>query len=154
MLIKDLAMNNTLRIVNDLPNRHIWEYEMPTYLKDSNAYGNIYFARYFEWQGVCREMWFSECIFPNMFELKGALVTHNAYNNYVAPVYPFEKIRCELTTLNIKSASFQLHFAFYNSQTGNLVSEGGQKIAIIDSENGRLIRFPKEILDKVRYYEK
>ena len=36
------------------------------YLKDSNAFMNTYFARYFEWQGVCRERWFHECIHNNL----------------------------------------------------------------------------------------
>lgn len=35
-----------------------FKHELTPFLKDSNAYGNIYFARYFEWQGICREMWF------------------------------------------------------------------------------------------------
>ena len=32
------------------------------YLKDTNLYGNIYFARYFEWQGVVREAFLYECL--------------------------------------------------------------------------------------------
>lgn len=39
---------------------------MDIYLKDSNAFMNTYFARYFEWQGVCRERWFHECIHDNL----------------------------------------------------------------------------------------
>jgi hypothetical protein len=30
-------------------------YDFSVYLKDSNAYGNNYFSKVFEWQGVCRE---------------------------------------------------------------------------------------------------
>lgn len=45
-----------------------FKHKLTLFLKDSNAYGNIYFARYFEWHGICREMWFTECIYSNMFE--------------------------------------------------------------------------------------
>lgn len=130
----------------------VWQTELTPYLKDSNAYGNIYFARYFEWQGVCREKWFSECICPNMFELKGALVTRNAYNDYVDSIVPFQKVRCVLTTRRIKSASFELIFHFYDADTNKLLSRGGQKIAMVEPGGRKLLKFPEEILNKVRYY--
>ncbi|BCG03135.1 hypothetical protein PPGU19_077030 (plasmid) [Paraburkholderia sp. PGU19] len=47
------------------------------YLKDSNAFMNTYFARYFEWQGVCRERWFHECIHNNLLAA-GAPLSRNA----------------------------------------------------------------------------
>ncbi|MCW8955384.1 MAG: thioesterase family protein [Gammaproteobacteria bacterium] len=131
---------------------NIWQLEMTPYLKDSNAYGNIYFARYFEWQGLCREKWFSECICPNMFELEGSLITKSAYNDYFASVVPFQKIRCLLSTRNIKSASFELVFRFYDSDSNQLLSKGGQKIALIGQKSKKLVRFPSDLLEKVRYY--
>ena len=129
-----------------------WQYELTPYLKDSNAYGNIYFARYFEWQGLCREKWFSECVCHNMFELKGSLVTRSAANDYIASIFPFQKVRCLLNTQNIKAASFDLVFRFYDMESNQLLSIGRQKIALIDSERKKPVRFPKEILDKVRFY--
>ena len=131
---------------------NIWQLEMTPYLKDSNAYGNIYFARYFEWQGLCREKWFSECICPNMFELEGSLITKSAYNDYFASIAPFQKIRCLLSTQNIKSASFELVIRFYDSNTNQLLSKGGQKIALIGRNSRKLVRFPSDLLEKVRYY--
>ncbi len=34
-----------------LSSSNTFKYELELYLKDSNAYGNIYFAKHFEWQG-------------------------------------------------------------------------------------------------------
>lgn len=146
-------MSQDLYISKDM-NRlyNIWQLEMTPYLKDSNAYGNIYFARYFEWQGLCREKWFSECICPNMFELKGSLVTKSAHNDYISTIVPFQKIRCLLSTRNIKAGSFELVFRFLDAETNELLSRGGQKIALIDHESNKLARFPSELLEKVRYY--
>lgn len=45
------------------------------YLKDSNAYANTYFSRYFEWQGVCRERWFHRCISADMLQTTGVFIT-------------------------------------------------------------------------------
>ena len=130
-----------------------YEQEINPYLKDSNAYGNIYFARYFEWQGMCREMWFSECIFPNMFELEGAFVTKFAHNDYEMEVLPFQKVRCLLNTRHVKLASFELVFQFYNIETGLLVSKGSQKVAFMDAKGKKLIKLPMHILEKIRCYE-
>lgn len=147
-------MSRVLSIVEkQQPLVHVWEHELTPYLKDSNAYGNIYFARYFEWQGMCREKWFSECICPNMFELKGALVTRSAYNDYVDAVMPFQTVRCELSTRRIKPTSFELVFHFYDAKTNKLLSRGGQRIAMVEPGGKKLLKFPEEILNKVRYYE-
>lgn len=146
-------MSNTLCLAEG-KNRllNVWQLEMTPYLKDSNAYGNIYFARYFEWQGLCREKWFSECICPNMFDLKGSLVTKSAYNNYISSIVPFQKVRCLLSTSNIKSASFELVFRFYDFDSNQLLSTGGQKITLIEEKTKKIVRFPDDILEKVRYY--
>ncbi|KFX26324.1 hypothetical protein KR96_24485, partial [Ralstonia solanacearum] len=37
--------------------RQTFHYAFDIYLKDSSAFANTYFARYFEWQGVMRERW-------------------------------------------------------------------------------------------------
>jgi len=34
-----------------------FEYEFVVTLKDINPYGSVYFSRYFEWQGICRELY-------------------------------------------------------------------------------------------------
>ena len=146
-------MSQVLRLTpTQRPVHEVWQFELTPYLKDSNAYGNIYFARYFEWQGMCREKWFSECICPNMFELKGSLVTRSAYNDYVAAIMPFQKVRCELSTRKIKPTSFELVFHFYDVETNKLLSRGGQKIAMVEAGGKKLLKFPEEIIDKVRYY--
>lgn len=130
-----------------------YQQEINPYLKDSNSYGNIYFSRYFEWQGMCREMWFCEHIFPNMFELKGAFVTKYAHNDYEMEVLPFQKIRCLLNTRHVKRASFELIFRFYNIETRLLVSKGSQKIAFMDANGKKLIKLPADILERVKLYE-
>lgn len=85
---------------------NIWQLKMTPYLKDANAYGNIYFARYFDWQA--------------------SLVT--------------------------KSASFEIVFRFYGSVSNKLLSKGGQKIALIEQESRKLVKFPGDLPDKLRYY--
>lgn len=130
---------------------HTYRYDIVPSLGQSNAYGNIYFARYFEWQGVLRETWFSECVVPDMFALDGAFVTKFAVNEYEEEVLPFQKISGLLNTGLIKKGSFLLMFRFYDRKTGNLVAKGEQKIAYM--RDGKLKKLPLEVLEKVRLYE-
>ena len=111
-------------VTNSLLN--IWQFKITPCLKDSNAYGNIYFARYFDWQGLCRDKWFCEYICTNMSELEDSLAT--------------------------KSAPFEIVFRFYDSDSNKLLSKGGQKIVLIEQESKELVKFPGDLPDKLRYY--
>ncbi len=99
-----------------LSNPNTFKHEFELYLKDSNAYGNIYFAKHFEWQGVLREAWFSKCIFENMLALEGAFITKTAHIDYMAPVYPFESVTGVLCVENFKKVSFELKTEFYHTK--------------------------------------
>ena len=123
-----------------------------TSLKDSNAYGNNYFAKYFEWQGVCRETWFFTCIASDFLKSIGVLITKSAFNEYKKETFPFQKIRCLLNTREIKNASFYLDFRFCDPEDDTVIfSQGYQKIVFADL-NRKIIKFPLYILDKVKEY--
>ena len=93
------------------------------YLKDSNAYANTYFSRYFEWQGVCRERWFHECISADMLQLKGVFITKRAHTEYLQETFPFQSVECELNTWDVRHCSVYVLFnliknSFYAIQAG------------------------------------
>lgn len=129
-----------------------FKHELTPFLKDSNAYGNIYFARYFEWQGICREMWFTKCIYSNMFEMDGAFLTRAAHNNYVQEVLPFQTIYCELNINNLKNTSFDLIFKFLN-ENSDIVSEGYQTVVYTDLTTKRIKKLPSDVVAKVKRYQ-
>jgi enediyne biosynthesis thioesterase len=137
---------------NFVKHRQTYRYELTPFLKDSNAYGNIYFARYFEWQGICREMWFTECIFTNIFEMDGAFLTRAAHNDYVQEVLPFQKIHCELNIENLKNTSFDLMFKFFNEKS-EIVSKGFQTVVYTDSLTKRIKKLPADVAAKVMRYQ-
>lgn len=125
-------------------------HQINTYLKDSNAYTNIYFSRYFEWQGMCREHWFQRHITEDMLQGEGVLITKSAHNDYVQETFPFQTVTCSLNTFMVKQCSFFLVFRFHCE--GQLVSTGYQQIVFAD-HNRRITRFPEAVLEKVREYE-
>jgi acyl-CoA thioesterase FadM len=120
------------------------------YLKDSNAYTNTYFSRYFEWQGVCRERWFHQCISADMLQSHGVFITKRAHTEYLQETYPFQSVECELNAADVRQCSFYLLFRF--SVERSLVATGFQQI-VFARQDKRIQRLPGEILDRIREYE-
>jgi enediyne biosynthesis thioesterase len=120
------------------------------YLKDSNAYTNTYFSRYFEWQGVCRERWFHECISADMLQKEGVFITKRAHTEYLQETYPFQSVECEMNAFDVKRCSFYLRFRF--SVDGAPVATGFQQI-VFARHDKRIQRLPDAILDRIREYE-
>jgi enediyne core biosynthesis thioesterase len=127
-----------------------FEHNIDVYLKESNAYGNTYFARYFEWQGVCRERWFHRCISSDMLQTQGVFITKRAHQDYLHETFPFQTVQCEVNTFDVKSCSFYLLFRFLVD--GKAVSHGYQQI-VFATHDKRIQRLPQHILKKVRSYE-
>ncbi|MGV7208128.1 acyl-CoA thioesterase [Oxalobacteraceae bacterium A2-2] len=126
---------------------HAWT----IYLKDSNAYGNTYFARYFEWQGICREKWFYDCVSPDMLQGEGVFITKHAEQDYLRESFPFQEVRCELNTLEVKKCSFWLEFRFYAGEV--LISTGRQQI-VFAGHDKRIRALPAEAMARIRRYER
>ena len=120
------------------------------YLKDSNAFMNTYFARYFEWQGVCRERWFYECIDNNLLGGSGTFVTKRAHQEYVQETFPFQKVDCYLNTLEVKQCSAYLLFRFYVD--GRPVSMGYQQVVFAGPDK-RIRRMPGSIGERFMEYQ-
>jgi enediyne biosynthesis thioesterase len=119
------------------------------YLKDSNAYGNTYFARYFEWQGMCREKWFYDCISPDMLQNEGVFITKHAEQDYLQETFPFQEIQCELNAYEVKKCSFWLEFRF--SAEGRPVSVGRQPIVFANHAK-QISALPELVIKRIKRY--
>ena len=127
-----------------------FRYAFDIYLKDSNAYTNTYFSRYFEWQGVCRERWFHQCISADMLQSLGVFITKRAHTEYLQETYPFQEVHCELNTFDVRHCSFYLLFRFVVG--GTLAAAGYQQI-VFASADKRIQRLPAHVLERIREYE-
>ena len=127
-----------------------FDYEFIVTLKDVNMYSTVYFCRYFEWQGICRERWFYECISADMLAPLGTFITKNAQQQYIQEIFAFQKVECEVSTCSIKQCSFSLLFKFFVD--GKLVSKGSQQI-VFTNKNKKITRLPESIIEKIRAYE-
>lgn len=131
------------------PSAGIYRHSMTICLKDSNAYGNTYFCRYFEWQGVCRERWFHDCIDPDMLQAEGVLITRRAEHEFEQETFPFEHIDCELQVAQLKRCSLWLEFRFFSG--GRQVGQGRQQIVFANHAR-QITAFPAHVVDKMRRY--
>ena len=128
-----------------------FRHPLTIYLKDSNAYGNTYFARYFEWQGICRERWFYECVAADMLQAEGVFITKHAEQDYVHETFPFQQVECEMNTYDVKRCSFWLEFRFYSG--GKLVSRGRQQIVFANHAK-QITALPERVLGKIRSFSR
>ena len=120
-------------------------FERVVYLTDTNAEGNAYFARYFDWQGETREAYLKQGItreeYKTMLRTKTRLVTVKASNEYYKPSWLFDEVRIRMTTRNIRHASLEMVFTVFNKLTGELTARGIQELAF-QNRRGRLIPVP------------
>lgn len=130
--------------------RKTFRSSIDVYLKDSNATGNIYFARHFEWQGIFRERWFYECISSDMLQPIGVFITKEAQQKYLQETFAFQKVDCEINTFAVKQCSFSLLFRFTVGEA--LVAVGQQQIVFANKDK-KIARLPALILEKIRQYE-
>jgi acyl-CoA thioesterase FadM len=139
-------------IIKGAETKHSFVYDFVSYLKDSNAYGNNYFAKYFEWQGVCREAWFYNCVSEDFLQPIGVFITKSAHNEYKKETFPFQKIRCFVNVRDVKFASFYLDFRFCDRKDNSIIfSEGYQQIVFAD-KNRKIIKLPSDVIEKIRRY--
>ncbi|KAB0639921.1 4-hydroxybenzoyl-CoA thioesterase [Burkholderia stagnalis] len=151
--IPQILSRNPLLLSSDIDaatSKKTFHHVIDIYLKDSNAFMNTYFARYFEWQGVTRERWFHECIHDNLLAAGGSFVTKRAHQEYIQETFPFQRVDCYLNTWQVRQCSAYLLFRFCID--GRPVSLGYQQIIFAGTDK-RIRRFPAGIVERVKEYE-
>lgn len=118
------------------------------YLPDTNAEGNVYFSRYFDWQGQTREAYLKAGItkeeYFGMIKARVRLVTVKASMEFYRMAWLFDEITVKMTTRNIRHASLEMVFLFVNQATNEILGQGVQQLAFQDRK-GRLIAIPSFI---------
>ena len=126
-----------------------FDYEFIVTLKDVNMYGTVYFARYFEWQGVCRELYFTTVEGWQGILKDIALVTKYAWNDYKKQIHVFDQIVVKVQNRKIKKGSFEMMFTYINKRTNEIVSVGGETLVFMNS-NGRIVGIPDGIIKVIQ----
>lgn len=124
------------------------------YLSDTNAFGNTYFAKYFEWQGMAREAFLARHLVPDVSVLMKSgvkLITVEASHSYKQETVVYDRVCVEVRAGAPKNASVELLFTFRNDRTNQLIGEGRQVIAFANNK-GKLIRVPEAITENLKRF--
>ena len=147
------AMSRRLRSIPDSketpaqhPSKRKFSFLLRVYLSDTNAQGNVYFARFFDWQGRAREEFLRAAVpgHQALFLAGLRLLTSEASAEYKGEARLYDEIEVAIHVPWIKRASFQLGFTFIHTKTGEILDVGRQVIACSNS-GGKLVAIPQEI---------
>lgn len=122
------------------------------HLAEVNIYGDVYFSRYFEWQGLAREEFVRQCLSMD-FSSGIKFVTKRANMEYYSPARIFEEILIKVCFTKIKRASLEMRFSIFNNDTNLLLADGRETIVFLNSQN-KIIPVPEPIRNVVvNYFE-
>lgn len=124
-----------------------FNFEKTVYLEDTNAFGNAYFARYFDWQGTAREEFFKQ-IMPNpkiLMESGIKFITISASMEYQKEAVLYDEIIINVKPTKVRMTTFELIFRFIRKSNQEVIAEGRQKIGFTNA-SGKIIAIPAQIL--------
>ena len=128
-------------------------FEHTVYLCDTNAFGNAYFSKYFEWQGMAREAFFRH-IMPNpnfLIDTGIRLVTIRAAVEFKHEVFLYDDLEIGLKVGAVKQSSSDLIFTYRRKKDNSVFALGYQTVAFADKD-GKFIKIPQEIINSARPY--
>lgn len=99
----------------------VFYYERRAYLTDTNLYGNVYYAQYFDFIGEAREEFFKFLIGENyeaFMTLKLAMATVDASIKYKNEILLYDEIRIEVSIDEATRAKCYFDFKIFNAKTG------------------------------------
>ena len=109
---------------------------------ETNVMGNVYFARHFEWQGDCREM-FLKTYCPGIVsdlarDLR--LVTLNAHAEFFGELFAFDEIELRMRLGFLQQHRIGLRFDVVKKEANgwSQAASGAQDVACMRLRGGRL----------------
>ncbi len=114
----------------------------------TNAFGNVYFARYIEWQGEAREKFLLSHPSAKSYLQASSdvlLITHSLQFDFHESAFFGDTVRIEVQSRNIQKYSFILSFKYYKEK--KLVGAGWQKICF--QKAGMICEIPQIFLDLI-----
>ena len=122
-----------------------FRYDTRVFVADTNCFGTVYFARYFEWQGRAREVFF-RAVVPNFQELMDAgyrLLTVKAVMRYRRELHLFDPLTITLEVLELRQTTVVLHFTFFRGER-EPIGMGRQRLVLTDRQ-GTPVKIPDDV---------
>jgi enediyne biosynthesis thioesterase len=97
---------------------------------DTNIAGSVYFARYFHWQGECRERLLAEFYpeFPRDLRQGFSLITEFAHLDFFHEATLFDTVTVRLTVSSLSRSRIEFAFEFVREPDRQLLARGAQAV--------------------------
>jgi acyl-CoA thioesterase FadM len=121
----------------------VYEYRTTVTIGDTNLLQHMYFVQFFTLMGVARDLWVKECVPGGLDSIRDGLVliTKNAMCEYKKDFFLYDRVLVQMQIRNLRGASTELVFRFYNEDTMELHAEGTNEIVFANSSH-RICRIP------------
>lgn len=121
--------------------------------QDTNVAGNVYFATYFRWQGVCREL-FLASLYPEAREhlrMGSGFATKCAHMDFAHEAFLFETIVVRMREHKLSRIQIEFHFEFIKEQGLTVAARGSQSVVWTTSDHSPG-RMPQELYEVTARY--
>jgi enediyne core biosynthesis thioesterase len=114
-----------------------FEYRHLVTFGNTNTTGSIYFARYFEWQGECREKLLAEFYpeFAGDLRQGFGMITEFAHQDFFSEATLFDQLVIRLTVVALTRSRIEFEFEFVREQDGKLLARGRQAVIWINQQH-------------------
>jgi len=132
----------------------IFIYSRVIHLSDTNMYGSVYFARFFDLQGESREEFLQYFMGDDLAEFakkKYGIVTVKANCQYKLPLFVYDKVDILLQVTVLKRTKFKLEFIVQKAETEKTAAIGEQWIGFTNAF-GLPIPIPQIVLKNLKKY--
>jgi len=123
------------------------------YFGDTNVEGNVYFAKFFEWQGSVREAFYLQIMPDAIGFLKSGIriITAEARIQFKSQFILFDQVTIEVKAGAIRTGNIELLFLYRKKLTGEIAAFGSQTLAFTN-ESGQIISVPQEVSGNLEPY--
>ena len=129
---------------------HPFHYDTRVFVADTNCFGTVYFARYFEWQGRAREVFFRAALpnFPALMDAGYRLLTVEATMRYVRELRLADALTIEVEVLWLHATTLALRLAFFRDPD-EPVGLGHQRL-VLTARDGRPVKIPDDLRQRLQ----
>jgi enediyne biosynthesis thioesterase len=130
-----------------------YEYHHLVTFDDTNSVGNVYFARFFQWMGSCREVITAEHYPELVTDIKRGFgfATEFAHIDYAQECFLFDKILIKMKVTDLSRTRIEFSFDFVNEKKTSIIATGKQAVIWVNPQHRPSI-MPDKLYDSIVEY--
>ena len=130
-----------------------YEYRHLVTFDDTNSVGNVYFAKFFQWMGSCREVITAEHYPELVTDIKRGFgfATEFAHIDYAQECFLFDKILIKMKVTDLSRTRIEFSFDFVNEKTNATIATGKQAVVWVNPQHRPSI-MPDKLYDSIVEY--